>query len=60
MKILHIINDKPSRLTDEMIAFHSGEHKVKVINLSKKAPSYGDIIDDIFSHDLVISWNGEE
>jgi hypothetical protein len=56
MKILHILNDGPTRLSDEIIRVHSGEHDVKVIDLSRKDVSYEDIIEEIFSRDRVVSW----
>lgn len=56
MKILHILNDGPTKLSDEIIGVQSKEHQVKVINLPKKEASYESIIDDIFSHDRVVSW----
>ena len=56
MKILHILNDGPSQLSDQIISVQSKAHKVKVIDLSKKEVSYDSLVDDIFSHDKVISW----
>lgn len=56
MKILHILNDGPSKLSDEIISVQSKENEVKVINLAKKEASYESVIDDIFSFDRVVSW----
>jgi hypothetical protein len=56
MKILHILNDGPSKLSDEIIDVQSKEHSITIIDLSKKDISYGEIVDHIFSHDKVISW----
>ncbi len=56
MKILHILNDGPSDLSTKIIDVQSRENEVKVIELSKKEVSYDDIIDEIFSHDKVVSW----
>lgn len=56
MKILHIINDTLTALPKQTIAVQSKEHEVKVIELSKKEVSYETLIDEIFSHDRVISW----
>lgn len=56
MKILHIINDSPSKLSDEIISVQSKDNDVKVIHLANKEVSYESIIDDIFAHDRVISW----
>ncbi len=56
MKILHILNDGPSSLTDSVISVQSKEHDVKVIDLSKLNASYESIVDDIFAYDRVVSW----
>lgn len=56
MKILHILNDGPTALSDQIIAVQSREHQVKVIDLSKEPASYDAIVDDIFGHDRVVSW----
>ncbi|MBS1111867.1 MAG: hypothetical protein H6Q95_159 [Nitrospirae bacterium] len=55
MKILHILNDGPTDLSAKIIETQSKEHEVKVIELSKKK-SYESLIDEIFSHDKVVSW----
>lgn len=55
MKILHILNDGPTDLSTKIIEEQKKEHEVKVVELSKKE-SYEALIDDIFSHDRVISW----
>ncbi len=56
VKILHILNDGPSKLSDQIIAVQSKEHETKVVDLSKPGVSYESIVDDIFSSDRVISW----
>jgi hypothetical protein len=56
MKVLHILNDGPTKLSDQIISVQSKDNEVKVVDLSKKASSYESIIDDIFSYDRVISW----
>lgn len=56
MKVLHILNDGPTKLSEEIISVQSKEHEVKVVNLTKKEASYDSIIDDIFSCDRVVSW----
>ena len=56
MKVLHILNDGPTKLSDQIIAVQTKNNEVKVVDLSKKAASYESIIDDIFSYDRVISW----
>jgi len=56
MKILHIVKSRPSELAKRVIERQSKNHEVKIINLKKKDISYEDVIDEIFSHDKVISW----
>ena len=56
MKIVHILNDGPTDLSTKIIAAQSGEHEVKVVDLSKKEMSYEAIIDAIVSSDRVVSW----
>lgn len=56
MKILHIINDSLSHTSKQIIDIQSRDNEVRVIELSKKEMSYESVIDDIFSHDRVISW----
>ena len=56
MKVLHIIKSKPIELTEKIIEHQSKNNEVKVIDLTRKKISYEDIIDEIFSHDKVISW----
>ena len=56
MKILHIINDSPTDLAKQIIDLQSAGNDVKVVELSKNNISYDSIIDDIFSHDKVVSW----
>ena len=56
MNILHILNDGKTDLSREIIDIQSKKHKVKVIELFKKDVSYDTVIDEIFSHDRVVSW----
>jgi len=56
MHILHILNDGPGELSDQIINVHSRECDVEVVDLNKKEISYEDLVDKIFSCDLVISW----
>ena len=55
MKILHILNDGPAKLSDQIISVQSKNNEVKIIDLTQKV-SYESIVDDIFSHDRVMSW----
>ncbi|MCL4492875.1 MAG: hypothetical protein M1510_13430 [Nitrospirae bacterium] len=56
MRVLHILNDGPVRLPDEIIREQSKVSEVKVIDLSKRETSYESVVDYIFSYDRVISW----
>ncbi len=56
MHILHILNDGPTELSDQMIDVHSRECDVDVVNLVKMEISYEELVDKIFSCDRVISW----
>jgi hypothetical protein len=56
MKILHILNDGPTDLSDKIIGVQSESHTVKIVDLSQKDTSYENLIDEIFSYDRVVSW----
>lgn len=56
MRILHILNDGPTKLSDEIIAAQSKENEVRIIDLSRKDATYEDIVDAIFSYEKVVSW----
>ncbi len=56
MKLLHILNDGPAKLSDDIIRVQSEEHDVRIIDLSKNEMSYEDIVEAIFSSDRVVSW----
>jgi len=56
MKILHILNDGPTDLSDRIIPVQAKEHEVKVVDLSGPDVSFESIVEDIFSYDRVISW----
>jgi hypothetical protein len=56
MKILHILNDGRTPLSDAVISVQAKEHDVQVIDLSKKDISYDCIVEEIFASDKVISW----
>lgn len=56
MKILHILNDGPSSLSDRVIQEQSKDHQVEVVDLSKNAISYEILIDKVFAFDKVVCW----
>ncbi|MFV1993071.1 MAG: hypothetical protein ACC635_04135 [Acidiferrobacterales bacterium] len=55
-KILHILNDGPTELSDQMIDVNSGECQAEVVNLGEKEISYDELVEKIFSCERVISW----
>lgn len=56
MRVLHIVKSRQTELVKKIIAYQSKKHEVKVIDLKKENESYETVIDEIFSHDRVISW----
>ncbi len=56
MRILHILNDGPTPLSERIIREQSKNYEVKVIDLSQRKESYESIINDISSFDRVFSW----
>lgn len=56
MKILHILNDGPARLSDRIIQEQSKDHQVEVVDLSKNTSSYETLIEKIFAFDKVVCW----
>jgi hypothetical protein len=55
MKILHILNDGTGELPERIIEIQSKDNEVNVIDLQKKEVSYDGLVDEIFSHERVIS-----
>lgn len=58
MKILHLFIDGPGGAHKDIIAAHSAEHDVDVLDLSEGSVSYETLVEAIFSHDKVVSWTG--
>ena len=56
MKILHLLRDGPEPTASRIIAVHTEEHEVKVIDLGARDVAYEDLVDEIFAHDKVICW----
>ncbi len=56
MKILHLMTDGPEELCRQIADAQAAEHEVTVIDLSRGEVPYERIVDEIFSHDKVISW----
>ncbi len=55
-RILHILNDGPTKLSDQIIDAHSRECHIEVVDLTERKISYEDLVDKIFSCERVISW----
>jgi hypothetical protein len=55
MKVLDILNDGPTQLSDEIISLQAKDQDVKITDPSKRDASYESIVDDIFARDRV-SW----
>ena len=56
MKVLHILNDGPDDDAKNIIAHHSENHDVEVIDLTNIDISYDELVDRIEQCDKVISW----
>ena len=56
MKILHLLTDGPNDMSKKVIDEQAKTEQVKVVDISKKGVSYGEIVDEIFSSDRVVSW----
>ena len=55
MSTLHILRSEPDEEVRELIrAVTSGE--AKTVDLYDDATNYDDLVEEIFSHDHVISW----
>ena len=56
-RILHILNDGHNTLAERVMRVQAESNQIKVVDLSAADLSYESIIDDIFSHDCVVSWH---
>ncbi len=56
LKILHLLNDGGDELSTRIIEAHTGQHQVCVVNLRASDISYEQLVDEIFTHDKVVSW----
>jgi len=56
MRILHILSDGSTPLSEQIIREQSKNYEIKVIDLSQRKESYESIINDISSFDRVFSW----
>ncbi len=56
MKVLHILNDGPDEDAQNIIAHHSENKDVEVIDLTDINISYDELVDRIEQCDNIISW----
>jgi len=57
MKVLHIIKSKPDETTKKLIELYKeGDNLNKFLLLYESEPDYEKLIDQIFSHEKIISW----
>lgn len=57
MKIIHIVNQKPTQYVINLIDEQRKAHDVEIINLEDGQPDYDAIIDKVINCDRVISWS---
>jgi regulator of RNase E activity RraB len=56
MKVLHILNDGPDEDAKNIIAHHSENNDVEVVDLTDIDINYDELVDRIEQCDNVISW----
>ena len=56
LSILHLLNDGGDELSARIIEAHARQHQVRVVNLRASDISYEHLVDEIFTHDKVVSW----
>ena len=57
MKIIHIVNQKPTQKVINLIDEQRKAHDVEIINLDEGQPDYDAIIEKVINCDRVISWS---
>jgi hypothetical protein len=57
VRILHILLDGPTDLSERVIAAQAFVHDVQTMDLSLGDIAYEDLVDQIFAHDRVVSWH---
>ncbi len=55
MNILYVLKQDPDATLKKIMEVHKKGNSVTIVNL-KDAKDYGKLVDQIFSHDKVISW----
>ena len=56
MKILHILRTQPDKTVQELMKSSTNGDQPKTAELYKSDTDWSALVDDIFSHDKVISW----
>jgi len=56
MKMLHILKSEPDNNTNVLMGILSEGNEETVFSLYEGSPDYEELIDQIFSHDQIISW----
>lgn len=56
MKILHILSNGPTGLSDRVIKAQGNAHEIKIVDLDAPDLDYSSVVDEIFSCDRVITW----
>ena len=56
MKVLHILNHGPDDDANDIIAHHSENHEIDIVDLTDMGISYDELVDRIEQCDKVISW----
>jgi hypothetical protein len=58
MKILHILRSRPDDTVETLIRASTNGHQPKTVELYRfnEEMDWSRLVDDIFSHDKVISW----
>ena len=56
MKILHILKTAPDASTKKIIEVQSVGNETTIIDLTRGASSYDNLVADVFSHDKVSCW----
>ena len=56
MKILHIFRTEPDKTVENIVKYTTNGDESKVWELYKSDIDWSRVVDDIFSHEKIISW----
>ena len=56
MKILHILRSEPDETVQNIVKSTTNGDESKIMELYQENIDWSRLVDDIFSHDKVISW----